>query len=218
MMSQESSSAGSIYLASNLKLRGEENYSLWKRSIENLAIMHDLQDHYHPKAPKPPKQIDVYGKEANSDEIVKFKEWQRKDARMKLIITGNLSISLASQVENLDTARAMWEALQNQLEGSGIVLYIQASSKFSSMKCSDYSNLDEFIFSYKQTMELLAQFKMNVREADAVIFFVEKVKDDYPVWAMNMRTRLRALKQIDDIKISLLDEFVRYLRMNLVRV
>ncbi|KAI0993347.1 hypothetical protein K3495_g14837, partial [Podosphaera aphanis] len=131
---------------------------------------------------------------------------------MKLIITGNLTTALANQVENLDTARAMWEALQNQFEGSGIVLYIQATAKFSTMKSSDYPKLDDFILAYRQTMETLAQFKMKVRDPDAVIFFVEKVKDDYPVWAMNMRTRLRALKEIDDIKISLLDEFVRDLK------
>ncbi|KAI0991973.1 hypothetical protein K3495_g16213 [Podosphaera aphanis] len=80
------------------------------------------------------------------------------------------------------------------------------------MKSSDYSKLGDFILAFRQTIETLAQFKMKVRDPDAVIFFVEKVKDDYPVWAMNMRTRLRALEEIDDIKISLLDEFVRDLK------
>lgn len=46
-------------LAADLKLRGEENYILQKRSIENLAIIHDPQDQYHPRAPKPPRSIAV---------------------------------------------------------------------------------------------------------------------------------------------------------------
>ena len=121
-------------------------------------------------------------------------------------------MSLVRQVENLESAKSMWKALRNQFEGSGIVLYMQAAAKFSSMRCSDYTKLDDFILAYRQTMETLAQFKMKVRDPDAVIFFVEKVKDDYPMWAMNMRTRLRSLKEIEDIKISLLDEFIRDLK------
>ncbi|KAI0993734.1 hypothetical protein K3495_g14449, partial [Podosphaera aphanis] len=113
-MSQESSSAGSLYLASSLKLTGEENYSLWKRSIINLAIVHDLIDHYHPKAPSPPEEIDIFNNKLKAEDVQAFKEWCRRDAKMKLIITGNLTTALANQVENLDTARAMWEALQNQ--------------------------------------------------------------------------------------------------------
>lgn len=49
---------------------------------------------------------------------------------------------------------------------------------------------------------------MKVRDPDVVIYLVELVKDDYPVWAMNMRTRLRGTNEIDYVKISLLDEFV----------
>ena len=110
-MSHESSSAGSLYLAPNLRLVGEENYSLWKRSIINLAIVHDLIDHYHPDAPEPTAEINIFNKKLNAGDINLYKDWCRKDAKMKLIITGNLSSTLASQVENLETAKAMWETL-----------------------------------------------------------------------------------------------------------
>ena len=203
---------GSLYLSSNLKLTGEENYSTWKNSIINLALIHDLSDHFHPLAPEPPAKINIFDKKLKAEDIEEYKAWAKKDAKMKLIITGNMSMSLVRQVENLESAKSMWKALRNQFEGSGIVLYMQAAAKFSSMRCSDYTKLDDFILAYRQTMETLAQFKMKVRDPDAVIFFVEKVKDDYPMWAMNMRTRLRSLKEIEDIKISLLDEFIRDLK------
>ncbi|KAI1005915.1 hypothetical protein K3495_g2311 [Podosphaera aphanis] len=89
---------------------------------------------------------------------------------------------------------------------------MQAAVKFSSMRSLDYTKLDDFTLAYRQTMETLAQFKMKVRDPDAVMFFVEMFKDDNSIWAMNMRARLRGLKKIEDIKISLLDEFIRDLK------
>ncbi|KAI1005916.1 hypothetical protein K3495_g2312 [Podosphaera aphanis] len=102
----------SLYLSSYLKLSGDENYSLWKNSILNLAMVHDLLDHLHPLAPEPPAKINIFDNKIKAEDISLYKEWTRKDAKIKLIITGNLSMSLARQIENLETSKAVWESLQ----------------------------------------------------------------------------------------------------------
>ncbi|KAI0999916.1 hypothetical protein K3495_g8280, partial [Podosphaera aphanis] len=127
-MSQES--GASLLLASNLKLRGEENYQQWKFTIENLARVHGLRRFYHPKAPAPPNFVDEFDESISVEDFRKYDDWARGDSKMKLCIANNVSPSISCQLNSLNTAKEMWDTLANQYESSGIVLNQQAIAKY----------------------------------------------------------------------------------------
>lgn len=111
-------SGASMMLASNLRLRGEDNYQQWKYNIENMARVNGLRKYYHPKAPAPPKFVDEFDDDVSPKDIMAYDEWARGDSKMQLCISNNVSTSIASQINNLRTAKEMWDMISNQYESS----------------------------------------------------------------------------------------------------
>jgi len=61
-MSKSSSSKN--LLPNGIKLKGEENYIVWKEAIEDIAIVNRLRRYIYKKG-KAPKYIDKFNKKAN---------------------------------------------------------------------------------------------------------------------------------------------------------
>ena len=66
------SSGSSLHLPSSMKLKGEENYAVWKEAMLNLAISNRLK-RYLQKDPRKPIQVDEDDTKV-SDEAVRA--WQ----------------------------------------------------------------------------------------------------------------------------------------------
>ena len=72
-----------------------------------------LRKYFHQNAPGPPKCVDEFDENVSEKDIKAFDDWARGDPKMKLIITNNVSASIAGQVDPLSTAKEMWEMLAN---------------------------------------------------------------------------------------------------------
>ncbi|KAI0991814.1 hypothetical protein K3495_g16373, partial [Podosphaera aphanis] len=193
-MSQESGS--SLMLASNLRLKGEDNYQDWKYNIENIARVHGLRRYYHPKAPAPPKFVDEFDDGVTEKDIIAFDSWARGDSKMKLCISNNVSTSIASQINRLSTAKEMWDMLANQYESSGIVLNQQAIAKYIKMNYSDFSNMDEFIIAFQNAIDTLNRLEIAPPDSWHPLVFLEAVKDSFPMWAERQRAACRGRNDI----------------------
>lgn len=188
-MSQES--GASLLLASNLKLRGEENYQQWKFTMENVARVHGLRRFYHPKAPKPPKFVDEFDEGVSEEEFQKYDEWAKGDSKMKLCISSNVSTSILCQINSFATAKEMWDSLANQYESSGIVLNQQAIAKYIKMRYSDYSTIDEFIIAFQNAIDTLNRLNIAPPDSWHPLVFLEALKDSFPIWAERQRAACR---------------------------
>lgn len=119
-MSLDTGSGASLPTA--YRLRDEESYAQWKFDIENISHVHGLRNYYHPKSPAPPKVADEFDDDVSSEDIQAYDNWARGDAKMKLIIRTNVSTSIASQLNRLNTSKEIWDAIAYQYKSSGIVL------------------------------------------------------------------------------------------------
>ena len=188
-MSQESGST--LMLASNLKLKGEQNYQDWKYNIENIARVHGLRNYYHPKAPAPPKFVDEFDDDVTEKDIIAFDNWARGDSKMKLCISNNVSSSIASQINRLSTAKEMWDMLANQYESFGVVLNQQAIARHITIKYSDFSNMDEFIIAFQNAIDTLNRLEISPPDSWHPLIFLEAVKDSFPTWTERQRATCR---------------------------
>ena len=193
-MSQES--GASLLLASNLKLRGEENYQQWKFTMENVARVHGLRKFYHPKAPAPPIFVDEFDEGVSEKDFQKYDEWAKGDSKMKLCISSNVSSSILCQINSLGTAKEMWDSLANQYESSGIVLNQQAIAKYIRIRYSDYSTVDEFIIAFQSAIDTLNRLNIAPPDSWHPLVFLEALKDSFPIWAERQRAACREKSSI----------------------
>ena len=193
-MAQESGS--SMMLAPNLRLRGEDNYQQWRYNMENIARVHGLRKYYHPNAPAPPKCVDEFDENVSEKDIKAFDDWARGDSKMKLIITNNVSASIAGQVDRLSTAKEMWEVLANQYESSGVVLNQQAISQYIKMDYADHNGMDAFIIAFQKSIDTLNLLKIAPPDSWHPLVFLEAVKDSFPIWAERQRANCRGRDKV----------------------
>ena len=64
----ESSSSKNL-LSDSIKLKGEENYTAWKKAIEDIAVANGLRRYIYKKR-KAPEYIDKFNKKTNKIKLV----------------------------------------------------------------------------------------------------------------------------------------------------
>ena len=84
------SSGSSLHLPSSMKLKGEENYAVWKEAMLNLAISNGLK-RYLRKDPRKPIQVDEDDTKASDEAVRAWQDWEAGDAKTKLALSYNLS-------------------------------------------------------------------------------------------------------------------------------
>lgn len=104
-MSQESRS--NLILASDLRLKNEENYQDYKYNIKNITRANCLWMIYRPKSLTPPKFADKFDDGVTYKEISAIDNYARGDPKKKSCISNNLSKSIATQINRLETAKEM---------------------------------------------------------------------------------------------------------------
>jgi hypothetical protein len=152
---------GKTSLPNSMKLKGEENYAVWKTAIVDLANINGCLDYIHPKI-KPPKEIDIFKEDEKyeKEELDKWKEWRVGNACMKLIISTNCKEIPQTLITDCQTAKEMWSTLQTHYEGSGTVLKYQALETYTRIRYEDYNSLEQFIVAFKKAIEKLSKLKM----------------------------------------------------------
>ena len=73
-----------------MKLKGEENYTIQKEVIEDIAIINRLRQYIYKKE-KAPKYINKFNKKANKIKLVVQQIWEARDLSIKIIKIGRAS-------------------------------------------------------------------------------------------------------------------------------
>jgi hypothetical protein len=148
------SSGSSLHLPSSMKLKGEENYTVWKEAMLNLAISNGLK-RYLQKDPRKPIQVDEDDTKVSDEAVRAWQDWEAGDAKTKLALSYNLSSIPIQVIQGKKTALECWEALELNYKGKGNVLKYNTIMHFINIKYKDFSSLDNFIIGFRRALEKL---------------------------------------------------------------
>ena len=123
-----------------MRLKGEENYTVWKKVIEDIAVMNRLKRYIYKKG-KAPKYVDKFNKKTNKIKLAVWLAQEAKDLNIKLIIKLNIKSTPVQILARYKLACKIQVTLQTQYEGIGAVLNYNAIELYIKIKYKDYPNL-----------------------------------------------------------------------------
>jgi hypothetical protein len=100
-----------MHFQKDQKLKGQENYLIWKPRMLNLATTNGLDRYFSNKYKKPPK-VDEFDKKTTERAVKLWNAWRQGDAKAKILITNNISGSSEEYIIGKETALDIWNVLQ----------------------------------------------------------------------------------------------------------
>jgi hypothetical protein len=161
MTNDNSTTSTSLHLPASMKLKGEENYTVWKEQMMFLAKSNQLKKFISENAKKP-DFVDEDDEKAVGDKLKEWQDWESGDARMMLAISYNCQTTPQQVVMGKKTALEMWQALQIQFEGKGYVIKYNAIQKYVNLRYEDFTDLTSFIIVYRKAIEKMSILKISL--------------------------------------------------------
>ena len=72
-----------------MRLKGEENYTVWKEAIKDIAVVNGLKQYIYEKG-KAPKYMDEFNKKTNEIKLAVQQIQEARDLNIKIIIKLNI--------------------------------------------------------------------------------------------------------------------------------
>lgn len=163
IVSIEKSSMTSL-LSSIEKLRGRENYSTWKFSIENYLALEDLTDYLTAE-----KVDDT-----------------KKDAKAKSAIILSIEKHNYVHVTTAKTAKEVWTKLKTTFEDTGAVRKVTLMRKIVNTKLSDCNSMEMYVTEIISTAQRLNEIGFTVADEWLAIFLLAGLSDEYLPMIMAM--------------------------------
>ncbi len=179
-MSKSSSSKN--LLPDGMKLKGEENYTAQKETIEDIAVVNGLRQYIHKKG-KAPEYVDEFDEKADETKLAAWQTWEAGDSSMKIIIKLNVKSTPTQILAGYKSARKIQVTLQTQYKGTGAVLNYNAIKSYTKIKYNNYPNLEHFIIAFKKAIEKLANLDISLPESQHPILFIIALSNTQPIQA-----------------------------------
>lgn len=175
-------SMASSILASIEKLRGRENYSSWKFSMENYLALEDLS-------------ACVTGNETDT----------KKNAKAKAAIGLSIDKTVIVHIKSAETAEEMWNNLKSTFEDSGAVRKVTLMRKIVNTKLESCASMELYVSEIISTSQKLVDVGFSVPDEWLAIFLLAGLTDDYLPMIMAMESSEKKLSS-DSVKTKLLQE------------
>ncbi len=175
----ESSSSKNL-LPNGMKLKGKENYIIWKEAIEDIAVVNGLRQYIHKKG-KVPKYVDEFNEKSDETKLAAWLTQEAGDLSMKFIIKFNVKSTPTQMLAGYKSTYEMWETLQTQYKGIKAVLSYNAIESYTKIKYKDYLNLEYFIITFKKAIKKLANLDISLPESWHLILFIMALFNAWPI-------------------------------------
>ena len=177
-----STSNSALHLPTALKLKGEENFEVWKEAMINLAKTNGLIKYIRPNQQIPKEyKFDDEDDKSTPEQIKAWEDWEAGDARMKLAFQFNVIGTPSAVIQGKKYALDCWTALKDQYEGKGNVLKYNAIQTFIRLRYDKFSSLENFIVGFKQCVEKLKTLKTAPPEEWFPWVFIDCLTKEFPI-------------------------------------
>lgn len=172
----------SSILATIDKLKGRENYSSWKFSMQNYLALENLTKC-------------ISGEE----------EDEKKNAQAKAAISLRIESINFVHIKSATTAKQVWENLQSTFEDKGAVRKVTLMRTIVNTKLDNCESMDAYVSEIMSTAQKLTEVGFDVPDEWLAIFLLAGLSDAYLPMIMAIESTDKKLSS-DSIKTKLLQE------------
>ncbi|UYV80749.1 hypothetical protein LAZ67_19001593 [Cordylochernes scorpioides] len=158
-----------------------KNFASWKFRIVSILEGKELDDLLKGDPPK--------------DEV-KFKEWKKKDAQAKGIITCAMTDSLVALILNCKTSKDIWIALHERYEGDKKKKIIEARNDVSRLTMKKEENWEEYLYRSEKLLEQARNLGAEIEDQEFTTSVIRGLPQKYNLVALQLNCQMKKRKEI----------------------
>ncbi|UYV64499.1 hypothetical protein LAZ67_3001003 [Cordylochernes scorpioides] len=154
-----------------------ENFASWKFRIVSILEGKELDDLLECDPP---------------EDEVKFKEWKKKDAQAKGIITCAMTDSLVALILNCKTSKNIWIALHERYEGDKKKRIIEARNDVSRLTMKKEENWEEYLYRSEKLLEQARNLGAEIEDQEFTTSVIRGLPQKYNLVALQLNCQMKA--------------------------
>ncbi|UYV64679.1 hypothetical protein LAZ67_3001645 [Cordylochernes scorpioides] len=160
-----------------------KNFASWKFRIVSILEGKELDDLLECDPP---------------EDEVKFKEWKKKDAQAKGIITCAMTDSLVALILNCKTSKSIWIALHERYEGDKKKRIIEARNDVSRLTMKKEENWEEYLYRSEKLLEQARNLGAEIEDQEFTTSVIRGLPQKYNLVALQLNSQMKV--SISDLK------------------
>ncbi|UYV75180.1 hypothetical protein LAZ67_12002775 [Cordylochernes scorpioides] len=160
-----------------------KNFASWKFRIVSILEGKELDDLLECDPP---------------EDEVKFKEWKKKDAQAKGIITCAMTDSLVALILNCKTSKNIWIALHERYEGDKKKRIIEARNDVSRLIMKKEENWEEYLYRSEKLLEQARNLGAEIEDQEFTTSVIRGLPQKYNLVALQLNSQMKV--SISDLK------------------
>ncbi|UYV78888.1 hypothetical protein LAZ67_17000134 [Cordylochernes scorpioides] len=160
-----------------------KNFASWKFRIVSILEGKELDDLLECDPP---------------EDEVKFKEWKKKDAQAKGIITCAMTDSLVALILNCKTSKNIWIALHERYEGDKKKRIIEARNDVSRLTMKKEENWEEYLYRSEKLLEQARNLGAEIEDQEFTTSVIRGLPQKYNLVALQLNCQMKV--SISDLK------------------
>ncbi|UYV62579.1 hypothetical protein LAZ67_2001174 [Cordylochernes scorpioides] len=160
-----------------------KNFASWKFRIVSILEGKELDDLLEGDPP---------------EDEVKFKEWKKKDAQAKGIITCAMTDSLVALILNCITSKDIWIALHERYEGDKKKKIIEARNDVSRLTMKKEENWEEYLYRSEKLLEQARNLGAEIEDQEFTTSVIRGLPQKYNLVALQLNCQMKV--SIYDLK------------------
>ncbi|UYV67661.1 hypothetical protein LAZ67_5001506 [Cordylochernes scorpioides] len=154
-----------------------KNFASWKFRIVSILEGKELDDLLEGDPP---------------EDEVKFKEWKKKDAQAKGIITCVMTDSLVALILNCKTSKDIWIALHERYEGDKKKKIIEARNDVSRLTMRKEENWEEYLYRAEKLLEQARNLGADIQDQEFTTSVIRGLPQKYNLVAFQLNCQMKA--------------------------
>ncbi|UYV61727.1 hypothetical protein LAZ67_1006174 [Cordylochernes scorpioides] len=154
-----------------------KNFASWKFRIVSILEGKELDDLLEGDPP---------------EDEVKFKEWKKKDAQAKGIITCAMTDSLVALILNCKTSKDIWIALHERYEGDKKKRIIEARNDVSRLTMKKEENWEEYLYRSEKLLEQARNLGAEIEDQEFTTSVIRGLPQKYNLVALQLNCQMKA--------------------------
>ncbi|UYV71408.1 hypothetical protein LAZ67_8003037 [Cordylochernes scorpioides] len=153
-----------------------KNFASWKFRIVSILEGKELDDLLEGDPP---------------EDEVKFKEWKKKDAQAKGIITCAMTDSLVALILNCKTSKDIWIALHERYEGDKKKRIIEARNDVSRLTMKKEENWEEYLYRSEKLLEQARNLGAEIEDQEFTTSVIRGLPQKYNLVALQLNSQMK---------------------------
>ena len=176
------------------KLKGAENYKVWRIQIDIVIKAKKLQRYIDGRRTKPVKIVD----ETQTAFEDREDEFESQDSAARGLLINNCITTIILDIQHLKLSKEVWDYLAGKYQPKGIAHQFGQYQEWNSLKY-DGKDLEGFCSKYHAGLLSLKECDLKVDERIQIYQFIIHISPFFESFASNLRQSMRDMAAKEDL-------------------